>query len=299
MQSNSISTHQSKDLLLAIDWINHYTPSDSNIIINKNLRGWMELELKDRHFQFYDGNMTVLRQQKNNYLIKMNDDIFFNNNNTKLQNVYRNDNFFMAAIPAAVRHLRQKKINTRIFFVMAITGAVGAFCGSLLTTYVPVALLLSFIGIIVSYESVVLIRGKSKIRNESNTKNESMSKNKILLIESIIGFAICFVGGLVGLVLGSIRLPTMISVLKMKPSVAIGTNLATSSVMGISGLIGHLVNNEVDFLILIVMGFVAMIGGYIGASFTHRFSKRNLKRIIGIVLIVVAITMFIRVATII
>jgi uncharacterized membrane protein YfcA len=205
----------------------------------------------------------------------------------------------MAAIPAAVRHLRQRKINTRIFFVMAITGAVGAFCGSLLTTYVPVALLLSFIGIIVSYESVVLIRGKSKIKNESDTKDESMSKNKILLIESIIGFAIGFLGGLVGLVLGSIRLPTMISVLKMKPSVAIGTNLATSSVMGISGLIGHLVNNEVDFLILIVMGFAAMVGGYIGASLTHRFSERNLKRIIGIVLIVVAIIMFIRVATII
>ncbi len=205
----------------------------------------------------------------------------------------------MAAIPAAVRHLRQNNVKIRIFLVMAITGAVGAFCGSLLTTHVPVALLLSFIGIIVSYESVVLIRGKSKIRNESDTKDESMSKNRILLVESIIGFAIGFLGGLVGLVLGSIRLPTMISVLKMKPSIAIGTNLATSSLMGISGFIGHLVNNEVDFLILIVMGFTAMLGGYIGASFTHSFSERNLKRIIGTVLIVVAITMFIRVATII
>ena len=68
--------------------------------------------------------------------------------------------------------------------------------------------------------------------------------------------------------------------------------------MGISGLIGHLVNNEIDFLILVVMGFAAMVGGYIGASYTHRFSERNLKRIIGIVLIVVAITMFIRVATV-
>ena len=205
----------------------------------------------------------------------------------------------MAAISTAVRHFRQNNVNTRIFLVMAITGAVGAFCGSLLTTYIPVALLLSFIGIIVSYESVVLIRGKSKTKNELDTKDGSMIKNKILLMESIIGFAIGFLGGLVGLVLGSIRLPTMISVLKVKPSVAIGTNLATSSVMGSSGLIGHLLNNEVDFLILIVMGFAAMLGGYIGASFTHRFSERNLKRIIGIFLIVVAITMFVRVVTII
>ena len=67
-----------------------------------------------------------------------------------------------------------------------------------------------------------------------------MSKNKILLIESIIGFAIGFRRSCRSSISGSIRLPTMISVLKMKPSVAIGTNLATSSVMGISGLIGHL-----------------------------------------------------------
>ncbi|MDQ5870159.1 MAG: TSUP family transporter, partial [Thermoproteota archaeon] len=51
----------------------------------------------------------------------------------------------MAAIPAAVRHFRQNNVNTRIFLVMAITGAVGAFFGSFLTRYVPVALLLSLI----------------------------------------------------------------------------------------------------------------------------------------------------------
>ena len=38
-----------------------------------------------------------------------------------------------------------------------------------------------------------------------------------------------------------------------------------------------------------------MIGGYIGARYTNRFSDTSLKRIIGIVLILVAITMFLRV----
>jgi uncharacterized membrane protein YfcA len=172
---------------------------------------------------------------------------------------------------------------------------LGAFAGSVFTKYVPVALLLSFIGVIVSYESFVLIRGKS---NKTKSELQTNNKNKIILVESIIGFAIGFLGGLVGLVLGSVRLPTMISVLKMNPSIAVGTNLATSSLMGISGFIGHLLNNEVDYLILIVMGFAAMVDGYLGAGFTHRFSERNLKRIIGIVLIVVAITMFIRVISI-
>ncbi|HZD35922.1 MAG TPA: sulfite exporter TauE/SafE family protein [Nitrososphaeraceae archaeon] len=100
---------------------------------------------------------------------------------------------------------------------------------------------------------------------------------------------------MVGLVLGSIRMPAMISILKMQPRIAVGTNLAASSVMGTSGLIGHIINNNIDYFVLIIMGSSAMIGGYLGARYTNRFSERSLKRIIGLVLIVVAAIMFFRV----
>ena len=49
--------------------------------------------------------------------------------------------------------------------------------------------------------------------------------------------------------LGNIRMPAMIAVLKMETRVAVGTNLAASSIMGAAGLTGHLPNNEVDFLV--------------------------------------------------
>ena len=45
-------------------------------------------------------------------------------------------------------------------------------------------------------------------------------------------------------------MPAMISILKMEPRVAVGTNLASASVMGVSGLIGHIVNNNIDYLVL-------------------------------------------------
>ena len=120
------------------------------------------------------------------------------------------------------------------------------------------------------------------------------SKNRLILLESIIGFGVGFLGGLVGLVLGSIRMPAMISILKMEPRVAVGTNLAAASVMGISGMIGHIINGNIDYLVLAIMGSAAMVGGYLGARYTNRFSDKSLKRIIGIVLIVVAFTMFLR-----
>ena len=100
-------------------------------------------------------------------------------------------------------------------------------------------------------------------------------------------------GGLVGLVLGSIRLPAMIKILKTEPKIAVGTNMLISSVMGMSGFIGHLINNEVNFLYLIILGPSAMFGGFIGAKYTIRLSPSTLKKLIGIVLAIVAVTIFI------
>jgi uncharacterized membrane protein YfcA len=197
----------------------------------------------------------------------------------------------LGAMTAAIRHFRQNNVHLRIFAMMAFTGAIGAFLGSMLTRQVPVTLLFIIIGLIVSCEAYSLIKSSRKKRTEESTQSKPN-----LGIESSIGFGVGFLGGMVGLVLGSIRMPAMIGVLKMEPKVAIGTNLAASSIMGAAGLTGHLLNGNVDFLVLGVMGSTAMIGGYIGARYTDRFSANTLKMLIGIVLIFVAAIMFLKAA---
>jgi uncharacterized protein len=200
---------------------------------------------------------------------------------------------------------------------MGVTGSIGGFFGSLFTNYVPVNILLGLIAIIVLYEAIVIIKGSRKkkdedMRRSNNNKDDNININLIhdsssalpsnpsipshisevrnkqfILADSFIGFGIGFVGGLVGLILGSIRLPAMISVLKMETKVAVGTNLAASSLTGAASLVGHLINGNVNFLVMVTMGPAAMLGGYMGAKYTSRFSEGSLKLIIGIVLIVI------------
>jgi uncharacterized protein len=216
------------------------------------------------------------------------------------------------AAAAAIRHFRQKNISLQTFLIMAATGSIGGFFGSIFTKYIPVTLLLGLIAIIVLYEAFVIIKSSRKKKDEemrrsnnnnldlihgpssalhsspSNSSNISGVRNKqFIFTELLIGFGIGFVGGLVGLIIGSIRLPAMIFVLKMETKVAIGTNLAASSLTGAASLVGHLINGNVDFMIMITMGPAAMLGGYMGAKYTNRFSEGSLKLIIGIVLIVV------------
>jgi uncharacterized protein len=221
------------------------------------------------------------------------------------------------ATAAAIRHFRQKNISFQTFLIMAATGSIGGFIGSVFTIYIPGTILLGLIAAIVLYEAFVIIKSSRKKKDEetsrsnnnegdnnnmnlthgpssalpsnpSNPSNISRVRNKqYIFTESLIGFGIGFVGGLVGLILGSIRLPAMISVLKMETKVAVGTNLAASSLTGASSLVGHLINGNVNFLIMFTMGPAAMLGGYMGAKYTGRFSEGSLKLIIGIVLIVV------------
>jgi uncharacterized membrane protein YfcA len=84
----------------------------------------------------------------------------------------------------------------------------------------------------------------------------------------------------------------MISILQMEPKIAVGTNLAAASVVGIFGLIGHAINNNIDYPVLVIMGSGAMVDEYLGARYTNQFSQRTLKLIIGLVLIVVEFAMF-------
>ena len=212
----------------------------------------------------------------------------------------------LGAITAAIQHLRNKNISFTIFIIMAITGAIGAFIGASLTKTVPINFFLILVGLIISYESFILLKDNTNInRNKKINKKKNNNDKNIaeynprlnqrslkkfyydFIIQSIIGFLIGILGGLVGLVLGSIRLPAMIKILKTEPKIAVGTNMLISSVMGMSGFFGHLINNEINFLYLIVLGPSAMIGGFLGAKYTNRLSPSTLKKLIGIVLAIV------------
>ena len=76
MQYNSISLTESRSLLSTINWINNdtNTPISSVIMGSKHLRGWMELEIKERTFLFADNNTKLLESSKyaELYLLEIN-----------------------------------------------------------------------------------------------------------------------------------------------------------------------------------------------------------------------------------
>ena len=201
----------------------------------------------------------------------------------------------LSSLTGAVRHFREGRVNGRIVAVMGIPAFVGAFIGGFASDAAPEGLLIFLVGLLVFWQGVeFLILFSNRRRSESallfgaglEGASGTFTRNRVA-IEGGIGLGVGLLGGAVGLILGSIRLPALVRILRVDPRIAAGTNLFIGFFMGTLGWIGHVARGQVDYSLLVMMGAAAMIGSYIGARFTGRVRLNTLILVMGVVLLAV------------
>ena len=201
----------------------------------------------------------------------------------------------LASLSGAIRHFREGRVDKRIVLVMGIPAFVGAFLGGFLSDFAPESLLLAAAGVLVFWQGVeflILVRNR---RRDSGAHMfgsdlegaEGDFTPKRMSLEGGIGFGVGLLGGAVGLILGSIRLPALIRILRVDPRIAAGSNLFIGFFMGSLGWVGHVARGQVDYLLLIMMGAAAMVGSYLGARLTGKVQLNTLILAMGVVLIIV------------
>jgi uncharacterized membrane protein YfcA len=187
-----------------------------------------------------------------------------------------------AAITAGYGHWRGGRISWRLFRWMAPTSLVGAIVGGLIAGLLPDRIVLGAISIVVLYGAVEIWRHR---RPTAGVGTEVPTQRELLLNAALIGFGVGMLGGFVGLILGSLRLPAMVRWAGVGPYAAVGTNAAVGAVVGVGGLIGHLPSG-IDWGILAVGAAGAMPAAYLGSRFTGRLDERQLIGAITAILVV-------------
>ena len=204
----------------------------------------------------------------------------------------------LASLTGAIRHLREGRVNMRIVLVMGVPAFIGAFIGGFGAGKVPASLLIFLAGLLVFWQGIELLaRVKAESRAAAQTSTQTatessggpvamFTRNRMGL-EAGVGLAVGLLGGAVGLILGSIRLPALIRILRVDPRIAAGTNLFIGFIMGSLGWIGHVAQGEVNYPLLAMMGAGAMVGSYFGAKLTGKVNLNTLIGAMGLVLLVV------------
>jgi uncharacterized membrane protein YfcA len=192
-----------------------------------------------------------------------------------------------AALTAAYAHWQGGRLSWRLFAWMAPTSLLGAIAGGLIAGELPNRVLLGVIAVVVLYGAVEVAR----YQRPAGSGDVAVPDTRTLLVHAaLVGFGVGLLGGIVGLILGSLRLPALVKYAGVSPYAAVGTNAAVGVVVGIGGLVGHLPGG-VDWSILAVGAAAAMPAAYLGARFTGHLNEQQLLRAIAAILVVSGTTM--------
>lgn len=192
------------------------------------------------------------------------------------------------ALTGAWVHVRERRVVWRVVATMGGASVVGAFLGALGSGRVPEGVLVGGAGVFVLWQGMELVVMARRGRLTAATSGGSPPSWRVRLREEVgVGLLIGLVGGAVGLILGSLRLPAMLRRLKMDPRQAAGTNLVVGLFLGLSGFFGHLLRGEQDWPVLLVMVPTGMLGTFVGARLTGRARLSVLLGTMGVVLMVV------------
>jgi uncharacterized membrane protein YfcA len=219
----------------------------------------------------------------------------------------------VAAATAAIVHVRGGRINWGLFAVMAPPSILGALVGGYLSGSVPRTALLLGIAAVLLYSAFDLSRWTPPARTgpsrpgatpaagvASNTAitaaNDAHPRPRPALAPDLdlraavaSGALIGLLGGFVGLILGSLRMPALLRVVGEIPARAAGTNVTVGVCVGIAGAIGHLPSEPPDWTVAAIGAAASIPGALLGARLTGRLSEVQLVRGIALALLVAGI----------
>jgi uncharacterized membrane protein YfcA len=190
----------------------------------------------------------------------------------------------VAATTSAATHARAGRVSWRLFAWMAPASLAGAVIGGLISGALPDRVLLGVIALVILYGALEVARYRDPVVTAETTRRE------FLLNAALVGLGVGLLGGIVGLILGSLRLPAMVRWVGVGPYAAVGTNAAVGAIVGVGGLLGHLPSG-IDWDLFAVGAAAAVPGAYVGSRLTGRLDEAALVRAMAAVLVVTGLAM--------
>lgn len=184
-----------------------------------------------------------------------------------------------SAAAGSVRHAREGRVSWPVVWWMLPPSIVGAFLGGYFGSDLPeTALLAVAAGILVFNGIDLLVR-----------PFHAQPRARLRIAPAVLGgLGVGALGGAIGVILGTMRMPVLLRGVGMTAAKAVGTNLVVGFAVGVVGLGAHAARLEVEWELLAVGAPGAIVGGWLGAHVTGRLSELFLRRAIGFALIVIA-----------
>ncbi|MBZ5714121.1 sulfite exporter TauE/SafE family protein [Nannocystis pusilla] len=191
-------------------------------------------------------------------------------------------------LTGTLRHAREGRVSPWLLATVGAPSALAAFLTARWAGSIDARALKAAIAV------VLLLTGLSMSRRRPEPTGPSehvSSRSFAVAAEVVVGTALGAISGLVGLLLGSLRLPAMIRYARVPPPVAVGTNMAIGAVTGLSAGVATFLEGQVHFGAFAVVTPLTLLGANLGARRTGRLDEASLRRWIAWILLLSAALM--------
>jgi uncharacterized membrane protein YfcA len=186
---------------------------------------------------------------------------------------------------ATINYWRGQLINWRVGLPVVITAVILSPIGARLTASVDKTLLLAMFAAFLVFAGAMMLFYKAKKRQQALSRPVEIGAG--MGVGSVAGF----LGGLLGVGGGNFILPVL-NWLGLDAKVAAGTTAMVVVFSSFSGFLGHASLGGLDPLFIGIMAVMAAAGSILGSQLMKtRVSSLQLKRIIGVLLWLIAIKM--------
>jgi len=187
---------------------------------------------------------------------------------------------------AAITHIRSGNVDWDSVKKLSLGLAIGAVCGALLTSSLPIAVLGTAFGIIELLIGVQMLLGK-----QPNSAQPAPS----LLASSAFGWLSGMLSALIGIGGGTMNTPWLVWH-GIRLPVAIATSSVLGVMIGLAGTATHLGSDLIQWTTLLILISASLITAPLGATLTHRLPIQTLKRGFSLLILALGVVMLIKFA---
>jgi uncharacterized protein len=178
----------------------------------------------------------------------------------------------------SVQHAREGRVDWRVVAWMLPPTAAGAIVGALSGGAAPERILYALIAAVLLWNGADLLLRPFRARPKPSPR---------IGAAVAAGFGVGLLGGAVGVILGTLRMPALLAAVGMTAHRAVGTNLVVGFVLGVAAFATYALQLDVEWGLLAAGIAGALPGGWLGARLTGRASEELLRRAIGLALLAV------------
>ena len=185
-----------------------------------------------------------------------------------------------AAGAGAVRNVRDGRVDWYVVAWTAPPSVAGAVAGALLADAVSETALYGLIAGVLLWSGIDLALRPIAPRTRERLR---------VVRGGALAFLIGVLGGAVGVILGTLRMPALVRSVGLDVRRAAGTNLVVGFLLAVAAFAVHAAALRVDTPVLAAGLAGAIPGGWLGPKATGRFSEDTLRLGLGLVLLLAGV----------